>query len=71
MGLTRRLMFPASHGCMRAAIIDAISAFGWLIYGDVVDGCYWWPSRTLASACLGALREHALVIGAHRAEHDR
>ncbi|MGH2867506.1 MAG: L,D-transpeptidase [Solirubrobacteraceae bacterium] len=29
--------FPASHGCMRLPIIDAISVFQWLTYGDVVD----------------------------------
>jgi hypothetical protein len=29
--------YPASHGCMRLPIIDAISVFSWLTYGDVVD----------------------------------
>jgi hypothetical protein len=29
--------YPASHGCMRLPIVDAISVFGWLTYGDVVD----------------------------------
>ncbi len=29
--------YPASHGCMRLPIIDAISVFDWLTYGDVVD----------------------------------
>ncbi|MGO9883806.1 MAG: L,D-transpeptidase [Solirubrobacteraceae bacterium] len=29
--------YPASHGCMRLPIIDAISVFNWLTYGDVVD----------------------------------
>ncbi len=29
--------YPASHGCMRLPISDAISVFDWLTYGDVVD----------------------------------
>ncbi|MGI9184508.1 MAG: L,D-transpeptidase [Solirubrobacteraceae bacterium] len=29
--------YPASHGCMRLPIIDAISVYRWLTYGDVVD----------------------------------
>jgi hypothetical protein len=29
--------FPASHGCMRLPISDAISAFNWLQLGDWVD----------------------------------
>jgi hypothetical protein len=29
--------YPASHGCMRLPIIDAIPAFDWLAIGDVVD----------------------------------
>jgi hypothetical protein len=29
--------YPASHGCMRLPIIDAISVYNWLTYGDVVD----------------------------------
>jgi L,D-transpeptidase catalytic domain len=29
--------FPASHGCMRLPISDAISAFNWLTLGDWVD----------------------------------
>jgi hypothetical protein len=29
--------YPASHGCMRLPIVDAISVFDWLNYGDVVD----------------------------------
>ncbi len=29
--------YPASHGCMRLPIIDAISVFNWLTYGVVVD----------------------------------
>jgi hypothetical protein len=29
--------YPASHGCMRLPIIDAISVYDWLTYGDVVD----------------------------------
>jgi hypothetical protein len=32
--------YPASHGCMRLPIIDAISVFDWLTYGDVVDVYY-------------------------------
>jgi len=29
--------YPASHGCMRLPIVDAIAAFNWLAIGDVVD----------------------------------
>ncbi len=29
--------YPASHGCMRLPIIDAIGVFHWLTYGDRVD----------------------------------
>jgi lipoprotein-anchoring transpeptidase ErfK/SrfK len=29
--------YPASHGCMRLPISDAISAFDWLAIGDWVD----------------------------------
>ncbi len=29
--------YPASHGCMRLPIVDAISVYNWLTYGDVVD----------------------------------
>jgi L,D-transpeptidase catalytic domain len=29
--------YPASHGCMRLPIIDAISVYNWLNFGDVVD----------------------------------
>jgi hypothetical protein len=32
--------FPASHGCMRLPIPDAISVFNWLGYGDGVDVYY-------------------------------
>ena len=32
--------YPASHGCMRLPIADAISAFGWLALGDWVDVYY-------------------------------
>jgi hypothetical protein len=32
--------YPASHGCMRLPIVDAISVFNWLTYGDVVDVYY-------------------------------
>jgi hypothetical protein len=32
--------FPASHGCMRLPIIDAISVFNWVNYGDWVDVYY-------------------------------
>jgi hypothetical protein len=32
--------YPASHGCMRLPIIDAISVFDWLNYGDWVDVYY-------------------------------
>ncbi len=29
--------YPASHGCMRLPIVDAISVFNWMALGDVVD----------------------------------
>jgi hypothetical protein len=32
--------YPASHGCMRLPIVDAISAFNWLGIGDWVDVYY-------------------------------
>ncbi len=32
--------YPASHGCMRLPIVDAISVFNWLNYGDGVDTYY-------------------------------
>ena len=32
--------FPASHGCMRLPIVDAIAAFNWLGLGDWVDTYY-------------------------------
>ncbi len=32
--------YPASHGCMRLPIVDAISVFNWLNYGDAVDVYY-------------------------------
>ena len=32
--------YPASHGCMRMPIVDAISAFNWLAIGDWVDTYY-------------------------------
>ncbi len=32
--------YPASHGCMRVPIVDAISIFNWLTYGDWVDTYY-------------------------------
>ncbi len=32
--------YPASHGCMRVPILDAISIYDWLTYGDVVDVYY-------------------------------
>jgi hypothetical protein len=32
--------YPASHGCMRLPIVDAISVFDWLNYGDWVDVYY-------------------------------
>jgi hypothetical protein len=32
--------YPASHGCMRLPIIDAISVFDWITYGDWVDVYY-------------------------------
>ena len=32
--------YPASHGCMRIPIVDAIPAFNWLALGDWVDTYY-------------------------------
>jgi L,D-transpeptidase catalytic domain len=32
--------YPASHGCMRLPIQDAITAYNWLNYGDWVDTYY-------------------------------
>jgi hypothetical protein len=32
--------YPASHGCMRLPIVDAISVFGWLNVGNWVDVYY-------------------------------
>jgi hypothetical protein len=32
--------YPASHGCMRVPIVDAISIYGWLNVGDAVDTYY-------------------------------
>jgi hypothetical protein len=32
--------YPASHGCMRLPIVDAITAYNWLNYGDWVDTYY-------------------------------
>jgi hypothetical protein len=32
--------YPASHGCMRLPIVDAISVFQWITYGDGVDVYY-------------------------------
>src|SRR5947209_4984694 len=32
--------YPASHGCMRLPIADAITVFNWLNYGDWVDTYY-------------------------------
>jgi hypothetical protein len=32
--------YPASHGCMRLPIVDAISVYNWLGYGDGVDVYY-------------------------------
>ncbi len=32
--------YPASHGCMRIPIADAITAYNWLTYGDGVDVYY-------------------------------
>jgi hypothetical protein len=32
--------YPASHGCMRLPIVDAISAYNWLGLGDWVDVYY-------------------------------
>jgi L,D-transpeptidase catalytic domain len=32
--------YPASHGCMRLPIIDAISVYDWVNYGDWVDVYY-------------------------------
>jgi hypothetical protein len=32
--------YPASHGCMRVPIVDAISIYSWLKIGDTVDTYY-------------------------------
>jgi hypothetical protein len=32
--------YPASHGCMRLPIIDAISVYDWVNYGDWIDVYY-------------------------------
>jgi hypothetical protein len=32
--------YPASHGCMRLPIVDAVPVFNWLNYGDWVDTYY-------------------------------
>jgi hypothetical protein len=32
--------YPASHGCLRLPIVDAIPVFNWLAYGDWVDTYY-------------------------------
>ena len=32
--------YPASHGCMRLPIVDAISVYNWLNVGDWVDVYY-------------------------------
>ncbi|MGO9898484.1 MAG: L,D-transpeptidase [Solirubrobacteraceae bacterium] len=32
--------YPASHGCMRLPIVDAIAVYNWLNYGDWVDTYY-------------------------------
>ena len=32
--------YPASHGCMRLPIVDAIPAYGWIQVGDWVDTYY-------------------------------
>ena len=33
--------YPASHGCMRLPIVDAISVYNWLAIGDWVDTYYY------------------------------
>jgi hypothetical protein len=38
--------YPASHGCMRLPISDAISAFNWLALGDWVD-VYGTPNESI------------------------
>jgi lipoprotein-anchoring transpeptidase ErfK/SrfK len=32
--------YPASHGCMRLPIQDAISVYDWVAIGDTVDTYY-------------------------------
>ena len=32
--------YPASHGCMRLPIVDAIPAYNWIQMGDWVDTYY-------------------------------
>jgi hypothetical protein len=39
-GYTPAPDYPASHGCMRLPISDAISVYGWLAIGDWVDVYY-------------------------------
>jgi L,D-transpeptidase catalytic domain len=39
-GFTPAPDFPASHGCMRVPIVDAISIYNWLSVGDGVDVYY-------------------------------
>ena len=31
------LVFPASHGCLRVPMSEAVSIFRWLARGDIVD----------------------------------
>ncbi len=56
--------YPASHGCMRLPIVDAIPAFNWLALGDWVDTYYTWnlrrcPSSTRITRPAGALLARA------------
>jgi lipoprotein-anchoring transpeptidase ErfK/SrfK len=30
-------VYPASHGCLRVPVAEALSIFRWLAYGDRVD----------------------------------
>jgi hypothetical protein len=30
-------VFPASHGCLRAPVPDAVSIYNWIAFGDIVD----------------------------------
>jgi peptidoglycan hydrolase-like protein with peptidoglycan-binding domain len=33
-------VFPASHGCLRTPVPDAVSIYNWIAFGDIVDVYY-------------------------------